>query len=117
MQIRPLTPELFAKIQALHSTATEELANAIAKCTPALPETYAAQQKAQGKEMQLGVIATVFALQLNPVNPDFNLMSFLLDQALASPDDTWSGRTNDAARSRNDGRDAALRAVHELLKY
>lgn len=115
MKIRPLTPELLAKIQALFKPAQAEQERCRSKIDPILPETYAAFQRAHGKYCELNLVSLTLERIVNP--DEFNIMSFLLERALAEPSDTWSGRTNDSTRSFLDGKDDALRAVHELLKH
>ena len=45
------------------------------------------------------------------------IASWLMMHATRGAEDSWSGRTNDAARSRHDGVLAAIREVAQLLSF
>lgn len=41
----------------------------------------------------------------------------IIQSLTQSPDDTWSGRSNDSRRRYNDGRRDAAKSVHDALQY
>ena len=64
-------------------------------------------------EGQLHVLDQVLALV--EAGKDDQINAWLVTQATRGAEDTWSGRTNDAARSRFDGVLDAVRKVSETL--
>lgn len=45
------------------------------------------------------------------------LRDYLVQRLTENPDDTWSGRGNDARRAYNDGVRAAARSAHDAMQY
>lgn len=69
------------------------------------------------KEAELEVAHLIVSAERNEVSKE-TLAKMLLREALRSPDDSWSGRTNDVKRAFNDGRrDALDDANMDLMPY
>lgn len=55
-------------------------------------------------------------IKANLPSPPNRIATYLLMLAVASPDDTWSGRTNDSRRAYADGKRSAVGDARALLR-